>query len=80
MVNISGAAADEQMWNGDASVHCRLEHFGVEVDDLDSQIKHLGDLGAKLLTAPSDCPTGMRIAFIQGTDDVRIELMQFPAG
>ena len=66
------------MGNGDASVHWGLEHFGIEVDDLDAQIKRLVDLGAKLLVGPNDSPTGMRIAFIQGPDDVRIELMQLP--
>ncbi len=78
VVNISGAGNDEQMGNGDASVHWGLEHFGIEVDDLDTQLKRLGDLGAKLLDGPNDSPTGMRIAFIQGPDQVRIELMQLP--
>lgn len=78
IVNISGAGNDEQMGNGDASVHWGLEHFGIEVDDLDIQIKRLVDLGAKLLVGPNDSSTGMRIAFIQGPDDVRIELMQLP--
>ena len=78
VVNISGARTDEQMGNGDASAHWGLEHFGIEVDDLDAEIKRLGDLGAKLLDGPTDSPTGMRIAFIQGPDDVRIELLQLP--
>ena len=78
VVNISGAGTDEQMGDGDASVHWGLEHFEIEVDDLDTQLKRLGDLGAKLLGGPTDLPTGLRIAFIQGPDDVRIELMQLP--
>ena len=66
------------MGDGSASVHWGLEHFGIEVDDIDAQIKRLKDLGAKLLEGPSNSPTGSRIAFIQGPDDVRIELMQLP--
>ena len=78
VVNISGARTDEEMGNGDASAHWGLEHFGVEVDDLDTEIKRLGDLGARLLEGPIDSPTGLRIGFIQGPDDVRIELLQLP--
>ena len=78
IVNISGAGTDEQMGAGNASVHWGVEHFGVEVDNLDTQIKRLVDLGAKLLAGPIDSPTGMRIAFIQGPADARIELMQLP--
>ena len=78
IVNISGAGTDEQMGDGNASVHWGVEHFGVDVDNLDTQLKRLGDLGAKLLEGPIDSPTGMRIAFIQGPDEVRIELMQPP--
>jgi lactoylglutathione lyase len=76
IVNISGAGIGEQMGDGSASVHWGLEHFGIEVDDIDTQIKRLEDLGAKLLEGPNDSPTGLRIAFIQGPDDVSIELMQ----
>ena len=78
VVNISGARTDQQMGNGDASAHWGLEHFGIEVDDLDTELKRLGNLGAKLLEGPIDSPTGMRIAFIQAPDDVRIEVMQLP--
>ncbi|MQF48497.1 VOC family protein [SAR202 cluster bacterium AC-647-N09_OGT_505m] len=78
VVNISGMRAEERMGNGDASAHWGLEHFGIEVDDLDAELKRLGDLGGKLLEGPIDSPTGMRIAFIQCPDDVRIELMQIP--
>ena len=78
VVNISSAGTDENMGIGNASPHWGLEHFGIEVDDLDIQNKRLVDLGAKLLVGPNDSSTGMRIAFIQGPDDVRIELMQLP--
>jgi catechol 2,3-dioxygenase-like lactoylglutathione lyase family enzyme len=78
VVNISGARTDEEMGTGNASAHWGLEHFGVEVDDLDTELKRLGDLGARLLEGPIDSPTGLRIGFIQSPDDVRIELLQLP--
>ena len=78
VVNISGSGVDEQMVEGEASVHWGLEHFGIEVADIDDEIKRLLHLGAKLLGDPTESPAGLRIAFIQAPDDVRIELMQLP--
>ncbi len=76
--NISSARTNEAMGNGDASAHWGLEHFGITVDDLDAEIERLEGLGAQLLDRPPPNPTSMRIAFIRGPDDVRIELMQLP--
>lgn len=77
-VNISGARTNEQMGPGDAVPHWGLEHFGVNVDDIDAEIKRLGELGAELMEGPIDVPNGPRIAFIKAPDDVRIELLQLP--
>ena len=66
------------MGQGDASVHYGIEHFGIIVDDLDSELIRLQELGAKLLEAPSGGPPGPRIAFIEAPDAVRIEVMQLP--
>ncbi len=76
VVNISGARTNERMGPGDASAHWGLEHFGITIDDLDTEIKRLTEMGAKLLEGPIDVPNGPRIAFIQAPDDVRIELLQ----
>ena len=78
VVNISGARTDEQMAGGNANAHWGLEHFGIEVDDMDGEISRLESLGAKLLEGPIDAQSGLRIAFIQAPDDVRIELLQLP--
>ena len=79
-VTVSGSPTGNPLPESSTEYHWGLEHFGVEVDDLYSQIKHLGDLGARLIAGPTNSPTGMRIVFIQGPDDIRIELMQLPAG
>ena len=49
VVNISGARTDEQMGDGDAVPHWGLEHFAMNVDDLDAEIQRLKELGAELL-------------------------------
>jgi lactoylglutathione lyase len=74
-INISGARTGETPGRGDASIHFGLEHFGVDSADIDADIAHLVALGAKLLEGPIQMPTGARIAFLSGPDDVRIELV-----
>ncbi len=78
VVNISGARTNEQMGIGDATAHYGLEHFGINVDDMDAEIKRLEGLGAELVDGPMDAANGLRIAFIKAPDDVRIELLQLP--
>lgn len=76
VINISGARTGEQMGGGDATVHWGIEHFGLNVDDMDAEIERLSGLGAELMEGPTDIPNGPRIAFIKAPDDVRIELLQ----
>ena len=78
VVNISGARTNEQMGGGDATVHWGIEHFGLNVDDMDAEIRRLEGLGAELMEGPIDVPNGPRIAFIKVPDDVRIELLELP--
>ena len=76
-VNISGARVLEKMGEGDAGAHWGLEHFGINVEDLDAEIERLRGLGAELLEGPIEVPDSpLRIAFLKGPDDVRIELLQ----
>ena len=75
-VNISGARTNERMGDGDATAHWGLEHFGLNVDDIDAEIERLKGLGAELMEGPIDVPDGPRIAFIRAPDDARIELLQ----
>jgi lactoylglutathione lyase len=75
-VNISGARTNEKMGQGDASPHYGLEHFGFDSVDLDADIRRLTGLGATLLEGPIQVPNGPRIAFIQGPDDTRLELIE----
>jgi len=77
-INISGARTGELMGEGDATAHWGLEHFGIEVDDIEAELKRLEELGAEVLEGPTRTATGLSIAFIQAPDDVRIEVMQLP--
>ena len=75
-VNISGARTNESMEEGNANAHWGLEHFGIEVDDIDAEIERLVGLGAVVKQAPSSGPEMPRIAFIAAPDDTRVEVMQ----
>jgi lactoylglutathione lyase len=76
VVNISSERDGETMADGDAGSHWGLEHFGVNSDDLLADIERLGALGAPVLEGPIDIPGGNLVAFVQGPDDVRIEVVQ----
>jgi lactoylglutathione lyase len=75
-VNISGARTGERLGPGDARAHFGLEHFGVDSHDVDGDIARLQSLGATLLEGPIQVPNGPRIAFLQGPDDTRLELVE----
>ena len=75
---ISGARTNEDMGQGDADVHYGLEHFGITVDDMDTELDRLIGLGAELAEGPIRNPNGPTIAFIKVPDEVRIELLQLP--
>ena len=78
VINISGARTNESMGDGDEDAHWGLEHFGLNVDDMDAEIERLTGMGATLKEGPLDNPNGLRIAFIAAPDNTRIELLQLP--
>ena len=75
-VNISGARTGERLGAGDARAHFGLEHFGFDSADIERDIERLKGLGATLLEGPIQIPQGNRIAFMQGPDDTRLELVE----
>lgn len=74
-ITISGARTGETPAKGDAGVHYGLEHFGIDSADVDADVARLVALGAKLQEGPLSTPTGVRVAFLAGPDDVRLELV-----
>lgn len=52
-----------------------LEHLGIHVDDVDAAVAELRAKGVEILLEPTDVRPDVRIAFVKGPDDVRIELL-----
>ena len=53
-----------------------LEHFGFDVEDLESELSRLEADGIRVVLPLTETPTGSRLAYIEGPDDVLIELVQ----
>ena len=53
-----------------------LEHFGFDVEDLESELNRLEAEGIRVVLPLTSTPTGSRLAYIEGPDDVLIELVQ----
>jgi len=61
------------------STHFGIDHFGLGVDDLDAVAADLRRRGIPLEVEPMEWRPGLRIAFVRGPDDVRIELLEHAA-
>ena len=53
-----------------------IEHIGLGVNDLDAAAAQLKARGVRFTTEPRQARPGVRIAFIEGPDRVRIELIE----
>lgn len=53
-----------------------LEHFGFDVPDLEAELARLEADGIRIVLPLTPTPTGSRLAYIEGPDDVLIELVQ----
>ena len=76
--NISGPRTNESMGESDAHPHWGIEHFGLNVDDIDAEVDRLKGHGAELMEGPIQVVGGPKIAFIKAPDNVRIEIGQGP--
>jgi catechol 2,3-dioxygenase-like lactoylglutathione lyase family enzyme len=59
------------------SRHFGTDHLGFTVRDLDATVAELTRRGVAFESAPMTPAPGVRIVFLRGPDDVRIELLQF---
>ena len=75
-INISAEKEGEVLGPADADAHYGLEHFGVDVDNIEAEIKRLVGLGAELKEGPIDVPGGPLIAFLKCPFNTRVELIQ----
>ena len=53
-----------------------LEHFGFGVDDLEAELDRLDKAGIRIVLPLTQVSSGARLAYIEGPDDVLIELVQ----
>ena len=55
-----------------------LEHFGFAVEDLEADLDRLQREGVRIVLPLTEVVGGTRLAYIEGPDDVLIELVQRP--
>ena len=73
---IATAPPEEHIDASPRDPHLGLDHFGFRVDDIDGAVEDLRSKGAEIYVEPRTIRPGVRIAFVRGPDDVRIELLQ----
>ncbi len=73
---IASVAPEEHIDSNPSDPHLGLDHFGFRVDDIDGAVEDLRGKGAEIYVEPRTIRPGVRIAFVRGPDDVRIELLQ----
>ena len=52
-----------------------LEHFGFASDDIEADVKKFEEAGVRIVMPVTAVPGGITIAYIEGPDDVLIELV-----
>ena len=55
-----------------------LEHFGFDVEDIESDISRLSAAGVRVVLPITEVSGGAKLTYIEGPDDVLIELVQPP--
>lgn len=53
-----------------------MYQLGLKVDDLDGTISDLKAKGVSLKAGPIDISEGLRVAFVEGPEEIEIELME----
>ncbi|RPI40983.1 MAG: VOC family protein [Hyphomicrobiaceae bacterium] len=73
---ILDVSQDPQAVPGPSHPHQGLDHFGLEVKDIDATCAELKAKGAIFTRGPETIRPGTRIAFMSGPEGVSIELLQ----
>ena len=55
-----------------------VDHFGFKVTELEKTVAGLKKRGAKIIRGPGETPAGVKFAFIEGPDEIQIELVERP--
>lgn len=75
-VCIAKAPADQNLPHAPSTPYIGLDHLGLQVDNLDEAAAELKTRGAEFFSEPRVLRPGLKIAFVKGPDDVRIELVE----
>ena len=76
-LNISSQAEGSSDARAEAELNrLGLEHFGFGVEDLEAELERLGNAGVRIVLPLTVVVGGTRLAYIEGPDDVLIELVQ----
>lgn len=70
------AAPEENLPASPPGPYLGLDHFGLRVNNLDETVAELKRRGAEFASEPRAVRPGLKIAFIRGPENVRIELME----
>ncbi len=73
---IARVSPEDDISQSPSEPHLGLDHFGLRVDDLDEAFAELKQRGAEFTLEPRTIRPGVKIAFVQAPDRVRIELLE----
>jgi len=76
VVFIARIPEDADVPSAPSEPYVGLDHFGLRVESLDEAAAELKRLGAEFTLEPRTLRPGLKIAFVLGPDDVRIELLE----
>ena len=68
---------DNELTPGTSEMRLGLEHFGIKTDNLDAVWSLLTQKRACILSPIRTLPNKTRIFFVEGPDNVRIELLEY---
>ena len=76
-LNISSQREGESQERAVADINrLGLEHYGFDTDDIEADIAHFEAAGVRVVMPITEVGSGTKIAYIEGPDDVVIELVQ----
>ena len=75
-VFIAPVPADADIPSAPTEPYIGLDHLGLRVDNIDAAYAELTQRGAVFTVAPRTIRPGVRIAFVQAPDNVRVELLE----
>ena len=78
-LNISSQAAGSSPEKAVAELNrLGLEHFGFNVEDLQAEMDRFEEAGIRVVLPLTEVTGGTKLAYIEGPDDVLIELVERP--